>query len=105
MASGAVVLVLLAFGARVYPAQQSGPGIPPRSIGQPYPQFEAARSQSTASSREHTPEDEALAARLYDLAEVYRAQGRYADAVPLYQRARSILRNNWVQSTPAWRLA
>ena len=92
MASGAVVLVLLALGARVFPAQQSGPGSAPPKAYQPDPQVEAEASQSTACKEQHEPppEDESLATRLYSLAELYRAQARYADAEPLYQRSRSL---------------
>ncbi len=49
-------------------------------------QLEAALKEAEAFG----PDDVRLAASLNNLAELYRAQGRYADAEPLYKRALAI---------------
>ena len=55
-----------------------------------YAEEERLLLAALAEAEKFGPEDPRLAATLNNLAELYRAQGKYAEAEPLYQRALAI---------------
>ena len=48
------------------------------------------------------PQNARLAATLNNLAVLYRTQGQFAEAEPLYQRSLTIQEKAWGPSTPMW---
>ena len=55
-----------------------------------YPEAEKQWSAALKEAEGFGPQDPRLATTLNNLGEVYRAQGRYAEAEPLYKRALAI---------------
>ncbi|MCH6577531.1 MAG: tetratricopeptide repeat protein, partial [Proteobacteria bacterium] len=55
-----------------------------------YPEAEKQLVGALKEAEEFGPQDPRLATSLNNLAELYRAQGRYAEAEPLYKRALAI---------------